>query len=342
LVLFPLVLLTLACRAQQPATCADLAKLRLPETKIIKAEQYGAGEFRTSPGTTPETVARAKLLPGLCRVVAELTPTADSSIKMELWMPAEHWNGKFRGQGNGGFAGSIAYELLGLSVLKGYASAATDTGHSGSATDAEWANGHPEKIKDFGYRGVHLMTERSKQLVATYYGTPAKHSYFAACSDGGREALMEAQRFPADYDGILAGAPAYNWSALVTNSLYISQAQIASPESYIPPGKLPLISNAVIAACDKLDGAPDGILADPTACHFRPSTLLCKADAKDTSSCLTAPQVKTLEAFYSGAHTREGKLIFPGYAVGGEADPDGWSSWITGDAPGKGISFYFD
>jgi hypothetical protein len=240
-VLLPIVL-PIAMRAQQPSACADLAKLQLPETKITKAEQYAAGEFRTDPGAPAQAVARAKLLPSLCRVVAELTPTPDSSIKVELWMPAEHWNGKFRGQGNGGFAGEISYQLMGLAVLKGYATAGTDTGHSASFDSADWANGHPEKIADFGYRAIHLMTERSKQLVAAYYGTPAKHAYFAACSDGGREALMEAQRFPADYDGILAGAPAYNWSALVTNGLYNSQVQIATPDSYLSPGKLGLIT----------------------------------------------------------------------------------------------------
>jgi feruloyl esterase len=337
----PFVLWSIAARAQQPSACADLVKLKLPETTITKAEQYAAGEFRTSPGAPPEVVARAKFLPALCRVVALLTPTSDSSIKIELWMPAEHWNGKFRGQGNGGFAGEISYELMGLSVLKGYATAGTDTGHSAVFSDADWANGHPEKIKDFGYRAVHLMTERSKQLVAAYYGTPAKHSYFAACSDGGREALMEAQRFPADYDGILAGAPANNWTALVTNSLHNAQAQIATPESYIPSSKLSIITNAVLAACDKMDGVADGVLADPTACHFHPSTLLCAADAKDTASCLTTPQIKTLEELYSGAHTREGKLIFPGYAVGGEADPGGWTPWITGSAPGNSLAFAF-
>jgi hypothetical protein len=335
------ILATVAHAQQQPTACADLQKLGLPDTKIVTAEQYGAGQFPTLRGTPAEMAAAAKFLPALCRVVAELTPTSDSSIKMELWMPVEHWNGRFRGQGNGGFAGEVPYQAIGLSVFDGYASAGTDTGHAAAFDDAAWANGHPEKIADFGYRGVHLMTERSKQIVAAYYGSPAKHSYFAACSDGGREALMEAQRFPADYDGILAGAPAYNWTALVTTSLHNAQVQIATPESYIPASKLATISNAVLAVCDKNDGVADGIITEPDACHFRPSTLMCKADAKDTSGCLTAPQVKTLEELYAGFHGRDGKLVFPGYAVGGEADPGGWTPWITGSAPGKSLAFAF-
>ncbi len=325
---------------QKPNACADLSKSKLPDTHILKAEQYAAGEFPTA-GLPAEMAGAAKYLPAVCRVVAELTPTTDSSIKMELWMPAEHWNGKFRGQGNGGFAGEISYQLIGLAVFNGYASAGTDTGHSAKFIGASWALGHPEKVADFGYRGLHLMTERSKQLIAAYYGSPAKHSYFAACSDGGREALMEAQRFPADYDGILAGAPAYNWTALVTNSLHNAQAQIATPQSYIPASKLATISKAVLAACDKNDGVADGIINEPSACHFHPSTLLCTADEKDSDSCLTAPQVKTLDTFYGGLHAPDGKLIFPGYAVGGEADPGGWTDWITGTSVGTSLAFAF-
>jgi len=336
---------TLAANGQSPApaACTALLGQHLADTRILKAEQYAAGEFPTPPGAPERVVEGAKHLPGLCRVVAELTPTPDSSIRIEVWMPAEHWNGRFRGQGNGGFAGEIPYQTMGLSVIDGYASAGTDTGHSASFIDASWANGHPEKVADFGYRAIHLMTARSKELVAAYYGTPAKHSYFAACSDGGREALMEAQRFPADYDGILAGAPANNWTALVTNSLHNAQVQLATPESYIPASKLAAITAAVMAKCDApgkaLDGVADGILTDPRACRFKPDEMLCKAG--DSDSCLTAPQVKTLGAFYAGGHTSDGKPIFPGYTVGGETDEGGWSFWITGQALGKSAAFGF-
>ncbi|MFZ0958410.1 MAG: tannase/feruloyl esterase family alpha/beta hydrolase [Candidatus Sulfotelmatobacter sp.] len=293
-----------------------------------------------------------KFLPAICRVVAELAPTSDSAIRVELWMPADQWNGKFRGQGNGGFAGEFNYWLLALSVFNGYASAATDTGHSANVGDATWAKGHPEKIAEFGYRAIHLMTVRSKEILAAHYGTAAKHSYFAACSDGGREALMEAQRFPADYDGILAGDPSHDWTGLLTNGLHNAQALMATPGSYIPPGKLATISSAVLAACDGLgqnagkaqDGVADGILNDPEACHFEPSSLLCKKE--DSNDCLTAPQVKTLETIYAGTRTSDGKQIFPGLAVGGEADPGGWNPWITTTEPGKSytsglVSAYF-
>jgi feruloyl esterase len=146
--------------------------------------------------------------------MAELTPTADSDIKIEVWMPAVGWNGKHRGQGNGGFAGTIDYAGLGAAVKRGYATAGTDTGHSGSGVDAGWAVGHPEKVVDFGYRAIHEMTVKAKAIVDAFYSHNAQHSYFASCSDGGREALMEAQRFPEDYDGILAGAPANYWTHL--------------------------------------------------------------------------------------------------------------------------------
>jgi feruloyl esterase len=186
------------------------------------------------------------------------------------------------------------------------------------------------------------MTLRSKELIAAFYGTAAKHSYFAACSDGGREALMEAQRFPADYDGILAGAPANNWTGLVTNSLHNAQVQLA-PGGYVPASKLAAITAAVMAKCDAkgtaLDGVADSILTDPRACQFKPSVLLCKAE--DSDSCLTAPQVKTVEAFYAGGRTSDGKLIFPGYTVGGEADPGAWSTWITGSTLGRSAAFGF-
>ena len=331
---------SLTAHAQTPAAgaCSALMSLHLADTTITRAAQYAAGEFPTPPGAPASVVEGAKLLPALCRVVAEIAPTSDSSIKVEVWMPVEHWNGRFRGQGNGGFAGEIPYRVMGLSVIDGYATAGTDTGHTGSSIDAAWAKGHPEKIADFGYRAIHLMTLRSKDLVAAFYGTPAKHSYFAACSDGGREALMEAQRFPTDYDGILAGAPANNWTALLTESLHNSQAQM-EPGSYIPPSKLPAITAAVISKCDAQDGVSDGILADPRACKFKPAEMLCKA--ADSDSCLTAPQVKTIETFYDGVRSKDGKRIFPGFLPGGEADAGGWSLWITGQAPGTSLTDAF-
>jgi feruloyl esterase len=250
-------------------------------------------------------------------------------------MPVKGWNGKFLGQGNSGFAGQFDYRDLAIAVRLGYASAATDTGHSGSETNANWALGHPQQVIDFGYRAVHEMTVKSKSMLQSFYPTRLSYSYFASCSDGGREALMEAQRFPQDYDGILAGDPAYNWTRLMANGLYDSQALTSSPASYIPPAKLQAISAAVLAACDKNDGVADGIINDPPECKFDPSVLLCKE--ADTNECLTRPQIKALHTLYSGAYNSAGKLVYPGYPPGGELGLNGWTLWILGAAPNQSL-----
>ncbi|MGC2815855.1 MAG: tannase/feruloyl esterase family alpha/beta hydrolase, partial [Candidatus Acidiferrum sp.] len=263
----------------------------------------------------------------------------DSDIKIEVWMPVSGWNGKFRGQGNGGFAGEIDYRALGLAIAQGYASAATDTGHAAGGTDAKWALGHPEKIVDFAYRAIHEMTVIGKQTVQAFYGDAAKRTYFANCSNGGRQALMEAQRYPQDYDGILAGAPANYWTHLLAASVWNGQATTQNPASYIPIAKIPTIGHAVNAACDALDGVTDGILNDPRKCRFKPQTLLCKSG--DSDSCLTQPQVTALEKLYEGAHDSNGKEIFPGYLPGGEEGGGGCGLWITGPAPGKSLIFAF-
>jgi hypothetical protein len=322
------------------ASCAGLAKLTLPNTKIMLAEQVEAGTFPPpppQPGMVPTEIYPQ--LPAFCRVVAEVAPSADSDIKVEVWMPVSRWNGKFRGQGNGGFAGAIDYAALALALFQGYASGGTDTGHAGSGTDASWAIGHPEKVVDFGYRGIHEMTQRSKSIVDAYYGRAPKQSYFASCSNGGREALMEAQRFPEDYDGILAGAPAYDWTHLLTNAVHNAQALTLNSASYISAAKLPTIAAAVVAACDAADGVSDGILNDPRRCHFDPEALRCKA--AETDKCLTSPQVTALKELYAGARDSTGKLIFPGYVPGGEEGQGGWALWITGSAPGKSLMFTF-
>ncbi len=210
-----MVVSCLSAVAQKP--CEDLASLQLKNTTIASATLVVAGEF-TPPAETHEgpSFPGYKNAPAFCRVVAHIKPSKDSDIEVEVWMPAAGWNGKFQGQGNGGFAGAIDYRGLAATVSRGYATAATDTGHKGDATDASWAPRHPEKIADFGYRGIHEMSEKAKAVIAAFYGKAPQHSYFCSCSDGGREALMEAQRFPDDYDGIVAGAPANFWTHLVS------------------------------------------------------------------------------------------------------------------------------
>src|SRR5882672_11942640 len=324
-------------------SCEGLAQLELIGAKIHSAQTVAAGAFTPPPNITPWMVGDPsfyKMLPAFCRAVVEATPSADSSIKIEVWMPengpsGSGWNGKLQGQGNGGFAGEIGYRQLGAGVYQGYATVGTDTGHAGGGTDATWALGHPEKVTDFGYRGIHEMTRVAKEVVKAFYGKETQHSYFAGCSNGGRQALMEAQRFPEDYDGIIAGAPANFWTHLLTKALADAQATTLDPASYIPASKLPAIASAVNAACDAQDGVADGIVNDPRKCQFDPATMLCKTG--DSEKCLSAPQVAALKKLYAGPNDAKGNKIFPGYLPGAEEGPGGWSTWITGPAPGKSL-----
>jgi len=323
-------------------TCESLAQLELTSAKVISAETVAAGTF-TPPATTTSWLRGNpdlyKAIGTICRVVVQSAPSKDSDIKIEVWLPAEGWNGKLQGQGNGGFAGEINYGGLALAVRDRYATAGTDTGHSAGGTDASWALGHPEKVSDFGYRGIHEMTQAAKAVIAAYYSNKLLHSYFSSCSNGGRQALMEAQRFPADYDGIIAGAPANFWTHLLTKALADAQATTLDPSSYIPASKLPALAKAVNAECDAQDGVTDGVLNDPRKCKFKPEMMLCKA--ADSNECLTAPQVTALKKLYEGPRDANGKLIFPGYLPGAEEGPGGWVTWITGMEPGKSLLFAF-
>ncbi len=282
--------------------------LKIPDVTITLAQTVAAGTFAGPPApfSGMDVSALYKGLPAFCRVVAEAKPTADSDIKIEVWLPVSGWNGKLQGLGNGGFAGLIDYPELGLSMSKGYAAAATDTGHTGSPVDAAWALGHPEKVVDFGHRGIHEMTRVAKEAVHAFYGKAPQRSYFAGCSDGGREALMEAQRYPADYDGILAGAPANYWTALLSTAAWDTQALTVDHASFIPQAKIPTIAAAVNGACDELDGVRDGILNDPRQCHFDPATIQCK-EGEDNDKCLTAPQAVALKKIYAGLRDSHGQ-----------------------------------
>ncbi len=319
-----------------PATagdCEGLARLALPATTITTAQTVAAGSF-TPPGFKSQSN-----LPAFCRVAGVIKPSGDSNIEFEVWMPVSGWNGKFQGIGNGGFAGSISFGGIADAVRNGYAAASTDTGHKGGGTNASWALGHPEKIIDFGYRAIHETTGQAKAIVQAYYGSSPKISYFSSCSNGGRQALMEAQRFPADYDGIIAGAPANYWTHLLANAAAIVKVMAGDPASYISPAKLPAIQAAVLAGCDGDDGVKDGVLENPQQCRFDPSALLCTGSEAD--NCLTEPQMKALQRIYGGAQDAKGEVIFPGYSPGGEADPGGWRPWITGPAPEKSLLFAF-
>jgi TonB family protein len=321
------------------ASCDSLVALKLPQTIITSAQQVAAGAF-VPPGAAQDPGSRfnSKNLPAFCRVTATVKPAADSDIKIEVWMPLTGWNGRYRGVGNGGFAGYIDYPGLGTAIGSGYAVASTDTGHSGSPVDASWALGHPDKIVDFGWRAIHEMTVRAKAIIQAFYGEAPKHSYFTGCSNGGRQALMEAQRFPGDYDGIVSGAPANHWTRVFATFIYNIQAMQATPESYIGPDKIPAIGKAVLAACDAIDGVKDGILNDPRQCSFDPAVLLCKQG--DSRDCLTGPQVNALKKIYAGPYSAQHKQLYFGFEPGGEEGPGGWVTWI-GQGPGKDLQTLF-
>ena len=321
------------------ATCESLGSLKLSGATIAAAGTVAAGAFPAPGAPQPgQAVVDYKKVPAFCRVQGVIQPSADSHIEFEAWLPSTGWNGRYEGIGNGGFAGSIDFGGLADAVAAGYAVSSTDTGHKGSPIDARWALGHPEKVTDFGYRAIHETAEKTKALIAAFYGNQPRKSYFSSCSNGGREALMEAQRYPGDYDGILAGAPANYWTHLLASAAAEVQ-MLGDPAGFIPPAKLPAIQAATLAACDAQDGVKDGLINDPSRCKFDPSVLLCK-DAP-SNACLTAPQVASLQKLYAGARDSSGKVIFPGRLPGGELGNAGWGLWVTGQTPGTSLMYAF-
>jgi feruloyl esterase len=304
------------------SACEKLLSARFPNITIISAAAVPGGPFAPPAGNSVE-------VPAFCRVVA----VAEKEVRFELWLPFQ-WNSKLLSVGNGGLAGTISYSPMVKSLQLGYATSSTDTGHVGVNTnDGEWALNHYDRIVNFADRGIHLMAEADKVILATFYGAPAAHAYFNGCSQGGHEALIEAQRYPEDYDGIIAGDPANYWTHHYVGG-HLWNGIATDGDAYIPAAKVPIIADAVNAACDELDGVKDGVLSDPRRCHFDPAKLLC-ADS-DTTSCLTAPQVGAVAKIWSGLKSADGHQIWPGLAPGGEAGPGGWANWITGSAPGNG------
>ena len=323
----PLLTLAIALALQSrlsAATCESLAQLKLPHTTITAAELVPEGTF-TPPGAKP-----IEKLPAFCRVAATLAPTSDSDIRIEVWMPASGWNSRFEGTGNGGYAGGLAWGALAGGLRRGFAVANTDMGMRPPAgSDAGAFVNHPEKWADWGYRATHEMTVTAKLIVKAFYESAPKYSYFSGCSTGGEQALMEAQRFPDDYDGILGGAAANNRTGVHTSVLWDYAVTHRDPPGYIPPAKLPALASAVLAACDSLDGLKDGLITDPRRCHFNPAALACKGTETDT--CLTAAQVETVGRIYAGpANPRTKQQIYPGVPPGSELD---WSRF--GPPPDK-------
>ena len=306
--------------------CAALASLKLDAAAVTLAGIVPAGTAMSGVKLQPKWFPTG-LPTAICRVQVADEPSADSVTRVEVWLPVNGWSGRLHGVGNGGFAGDIYFDQMAAAVVMGEVASGTDAGHEG--VDAGFALGHPERVKDFGWRAVHDTAVISKLLVKAFYSKDAAHAYFMACSDGGREALMEAQRFPSDYDGILAGAPAYQWTALLASGALDEHVLHASAASEIPSSKLPAIGAAVRSACDALDGVKDGILNDPRACRFDPATLLCKVG--DGPQCLTAGQVASLKEIYAAKLDASGRVVFPGYSPGAEDAEGGWNGWELGD-----------
>src|SRR5437867_697197 len=315
------------------ATCESLKSLSLENTTITLAQTVPAGQFSvpaTGRGAAQQNVA-FKQLPAFCRIAASLKPSSDSDIKIEVWLPMSNWNGKYQAVGNGGWAGVISYSAMAEAAGRGYATSSTDTGHVGGS--GEFALEHPEKLIDFGYRSEHEMTVKSKLLIKAFYGNAPQFSYWNGCSTGGRQGLKEAQMFPDDYDGIIAGAPANR----TPMALWVASAVLKDTASYIPESKYPAIHQAALNACDALDGVKDGLIADPRQCKFDPKVLLCKSE--DSASCLTAPQVDAARKIYSpGKNARTGKELFPSLVPGTEL---GWGVQAAGPDPSANMFDHF-
>jgi tannase/feruloyl esterase len=314
--------------------CEQLSSLALPGTTITLAQKVAAGAFvppATGAPGAPGAGQAFATLPAFCRVAAVLRPSSDSNIEMETWLPIDNWNGKFQAVGNGGWAGVISYPAMAAALREGYATASTDTGHKGS--DAAFGIGHPEKITDFAFRAVHETTVKSKAFVSAFYDRAPRLSYWNGCSTGGRQGLMEAQKYPEDFDAIVAGAPANYQTHLHAWDLGVAVPALKDAASAVPAAKLAMLNKAVLSACDAGDGVRDGVLNNPRACHFNPETLQCRGGVND-DSCLTAPQVESVKRMYSPAKTKTGEAIFPGKDPGSEL---GWTA-ISGGTQPAGVS----
>jgi feruloyl esterase len=297
------------------ASCEQMAAVKLENTLITSAEPVTRGTF-VVPGST-DSVTR---LPAFCRVAGEIRPTPDSHIAFELWLPLENWNGKFAGVGNGGWAGIISYPALADQLRRGYATVSTNTGHQAeNGLDmAKFAFGHPERLADFGWRSVHEMTVKGKAMTREFYGRLPRYAYWIGCSTGGKQALTEAQRFPADYDGMVAMAPANNWTRLMSGTLASNMAATRDSASYLPPAIRRVLYGAALKACDARDGVVDSLIENPAKCVFDPASIQCASRTQQDSTCLTASQVEAVRRIYSGFKDPSGRVVFPGLEPGSE------------------------
>ncbi|MDR0311072.1 MAG: tannase/feruloyl esterase family alpha/beta hydrolase [Acidobacteriota bacterium] len=304
------------------ASCESLASLKLPDGKITSAAVVAAGAF-TPPGAGgplaggPGGSAVFKAAPAFCRVAATLTPSPDSDIKIEVWMPVEKWNGKLVGIGNGVWAGSISHSAMAEPLAKGYATVATDAGHTGNGMSGAFAAGHPEKLIDFGYRAVHEMTVKAKTFIEAFYGRKEQRSLWVSCSTGGRQGLMASYRYPDDFDGISSMAPANPMVGLMISTMWANYAATKEADRRLAMPQLMAANRAYIARCDEKDGVKDGIVSDPERCDFDPAGIQCGDGA--SGDCLTAAQAAALRDIYGYVkNARTGEKIFAGFEPGSE------------------------
>jgi feruloyl esterase len=302
---------------------------------ITAAQKVAAGRFIPS-GAVPAAAATYVKLPAFCRVEATLKPSADSDIRIEVWLPSAGWNGKLVESGNGSFAGAISYGAMAQSLMAGYAATSSDGGHQGDSNSGAFILGHPEKLVDFGYRAVHVNAVAAKAIVAANYGNDPQKAYFYGCSTGGRQGYGEAQRYPADFDGIIVGAPGINFTRQTGSELATVRQVHDNPAMLIPAPKLKMLQAAVIESCDRIDGVKDGVLENPLKCKFDPGKLLCRGD--DKPECLTAPQVAIARRISAGAVYSNGKPIFPGLPHGTES---AWGNMLIRTSPlGYGLDAF--
>jgi pimeloyl-ACP methyl ester carboxylesterase len=324
--------------AAYQAHCAALVGSRLGIGTIEKTEHVAQDVDLISPERRAmlKAILPMDLPPmpsprGLCRVWAGLRPVPGSLIKVQVWLP-DAWNRKMLALGGGGFNGGMFSATVNMfpGAQRGYATMVTDVGHEMSDS-AKFAHDNREQFIDYGHRANHVTASFTKDLIASYYGKPARLAYFQGGSNGGREALMEARRYPDDYDGIIAGQPATSFTKVMASFMWNRLAIRGNPGASGLVDKLPILEAAVLKKCDAIDGLSDGLIEDPTACTFDPVDLRCKSG--DAAHCLTPDEVTVVQKIYGGPRLGDGRQLFPGLAFGAEARKDNWPQWLFGDKP---------
>jgi hypothetical protein len=251
------------------------------------------------------------------------------TLRFRIALPAD-WNGRLLYVGGGGWNGAISpLAFTPAPERAGYAIVASDSGHQANGIDASWALGDPQAQMEFAFLSVHSVAEATKAIIRDFYGSAPHHSYFEGCSNGGREGLVSATRFPSDFDGIIARAPANYWASLFTTFVRNGQRQLSTPAAALGPEQARIVEQTALRQCDALDGLADGTIANPGACHFRVEETLCTPG--NSTQCLTGEQIETAKTFYSELRSADGALLYPGWAPGGEGQ--GWGAWLTGAGP---------